>query len=192
MLPIIQSSGEPLEGNLFMEHHHTSFTENFLNKQKNLVDLLLDATNVKKVLEIGFNAGFSALLMLETNQNIHLTCVDIGEHKYTKPCFDKLLEKYGNRINIKIGNSVNELPKIKDKFDMIHIDGAHDKVVATNDIIKSYHLANNHAIIIMDDYYGILKELWDFYSHIYNLQPVDVKYDTLSTSSPHDIKKVLH
>ena len=190
LIPIIQKSGEPLEGNLFMEHHHTTFTNNFSNKQKNLVDLLLDSTEIKKVLEIGFNAGFSALLMLETNPSINLTCVDIGQHKYTKPCFDKIQEKFGNRIQLKIGDSTKVLPRIQDKFDMIHIDGAHDVTVATNDIINSYHLALDNSIMIMDDYNGDLEKLWDSYVQIFNLQHVNLTYDTNVGSSPHDVKRV--
>jgi predicted O-methyltransferase YrrM len=151
----------------------------------------MDLTEKKNVLEIGFNSGFSALLMLESNPHIYLTCVDIGEHKYTMPCFEKIKKKYEDRIQIIIGNSVQTLPKITEKFDFIHIDGAHDSQVATSDIIHSFHLSKHNTILIFDDYWGELKKLWDFYSNSFNLQNVPTPYDSSVGSSPHDIKMVI-
>ena len=70
LLPIIHNCGELLEGNIFMLHHTINYTDVFLNKSKNISNLVLNK-NIKNVMEIGFNSGFSTLLMLISNPNIH-------------------------------------------------------------------------------------------------------------------------
>jgi predicted O-methyltransferase YrrM len=104
------------------------------------------------VLEIGFNAGFSTLLMLNANDTINITCVDICEHKYTQPCYNKIKEMYGERVNLIIGSSVIVLPKlIKNTYDLIHIDGCHSVEIAEMDINNSMKLCKSKTILIMDD-----------------------------------------
>lgn len=110
LLPIIHNCGELLEGNIFMLHHTTKYTNVFSNKTKNISNLVLNK-NIKNVMEIGFNSGFSTLLMLISNPNIHISCFDLGEHKYTIPCYEKLKETFGDRINITIGDSTKTLQK---------------------------------------------------------------------------------
>ena len=69
-------------------------------------------------MEIGFNSGFSTLLMLISNPNIHITCYDLGEHKYTIPCYQKLREIFKDRINIIIEDSRETLPSDNDIYDL--------------------------------------------------------------------------
>lgn len=73
-----------------MLHHTHEHTDKFLHKLKNISVFLLNK-NIKHVMEIGFNAGFSALLMLMSNPNVHITCIDNGEHAYVIPCFTPFL-----------------------------------------------------------------------------------------------------
>jgi len=172
LLPIINNTQEHLEGNIFMYHLTKTYTDEFIQKQKNLI-LTSNLNNIKEILEIGFNSGFSALLFLNSNPNINITCVDIGEHSYTIPCYNKLKEFYGDRINLLIGNSVDVLPKLTLLFDLIHIDGAHIESIAQEDIINSYYLSKNDAIIIMDDYdINCLNTLWNDFSCKFNFKDV--------------------
>ncbi len=76
LLPTIKKSKEMLEGNVFMKHHTTTFNDEFLNKTKNICNVLLNK-NIINVIDIGFNSGFSTLLMLLTNPNIFVTCFDM-------------------------------------------------------------------------------------------------------------------
>jgi len=188
LIPIIRGQGEPLEGNIFMIHHTMEYTNVFENKAKNISNLVLNK-NIRNVLEIGFNAGFSTLLMLLSNPYMKITCVDLGEHKYTIPCYEKIKEFFGDRINLIIGDSTVVLPHINDTYDLIHIDGGHDTFVATNDIINCYRLSKNKTILIMDDYdFPNLHQLWDEYVLRYNLKTPN----TSNYISPHhDIKVVV-
>jgi len=187
LLPIIHNYGELLEGNIFMIHHTTEYTDVFLNKTKNISNLVLNK-NIKNIMEIGFNSGFSTLLMLLTNPNIHITCFDLGEHKYTIPCYEKLKETFGDRINITLGDSTKTLQNINEIYDLIHIDGGHSTEVAESDIKNCFRLSKQGTILIMDDYdFPHLHELWDNYIIKYNLQKLDINvYD----SPHHDIKYV--
>lgn len=188
LLPIINSYHELLEGNIFMLHNTTIYTDVFLNKSKNISNLVLNKS-IKNVMEIGFNAGFSTLLMLLTNPNIQITCFDLGEHKYTLPCYEKLKETFGNRISIIIGDSTKTLETINDHFDLIHIDGGHSTDVANSDILNSYRLSKSRTILIMDDYdFHNLHELWDEYIVKYNLKPLKIN---VYNSPHHDIKYVV-
>ena len=187
LLPIINNCGEKHEGNIFMLHHTTNYTNVFLNKSKNISNLVLNK-NITNVMEIGFNSGFSTLLMLITNPNMCIDCFDLGEHKYTLPCYEKLKETFGDRINITIGDSTKTLQNVTDKYDLIHIDGGHSSEVADNDIINSYRLSKQGTILIMDDYdFPNLHNIWDSYIVKYNLKKLDIN---VYNSPHHDIKYV--
>jgi len=187
LLPIIYNCGELLEGNIFTIHHTTVYADVYLNKSKNISNLVLNKS-IKKVMEIGFNSGFSTLLMLISNPSIQISCFDLGEHKYTIPCYEKLKETFGDRINITIGDSTKTLQNINDNYDLIHIDGGHSTEVADSDIINSYRLSKKGTILIMDDYdFPNLHNLWDSYIIKYNLKILDIG---LYITSHHDIKYV--
>jgi mannosyltransferase OCH1-like enzyme len=173
LLPIINNIGEGLEGNIFFYHLTKTYLADFVDKQKNII-IAANQKNVNEILEIGFNSGFSALLFLNSNPNIKITCIDICEHAYTIPCYNKIKEIYGDRINLVIGSSVKTVPKLETLFDLIHIDGSHTKNVAIDDIINSYYISKANAILIMDDYDNpVLKEAWDHYTNVFNFNDLD-------------------
>ena len=179
LLPIINNIGELLEGNIFTLHHTIEYTDTFINKTKNISNIVLN-NNIQNVMEIGFNAGFSSLLMLLSNSKLKITCYDLGEHKYTHPCYEKIKETFGDRINIVYGDSTKTLQNVNNNYDLIHIDGGHSTEVAESDIICSYKLSKINSILIMDDYdFPNLKQLWDTYIKLYNLNPLHIKlYET--------------
>ena len=181
LLPIVHACHEDLEGHLFM-------CDNFINKVKNLTTLVSDTKN-KQVMEIGFNAGFSAALILFSNPDVHLTCVDLGLHRYVLPCYQKMKETFGDRIEMIIGDSTLTLPFLMNKqYDLIHIDGGHTHEVALSDIQNSYRLSKNETILIMDDYdYPHLRTLWDEFVISNNLISVENVYQT----EYHNIKSVV-
>ena len=187
LMPIIKHCGEVLEGNIFTHHHSCNYTDLFVNKVKNISSLLLNK-NITNVMEIGFNSGFSTLLMLLTNPIVSVDCYDLGEHLYTMPCYEKMKETFGSRINITIGDSVKTLPNVKNVYDLINIDGGHLTEIANSDIINSYRLSKQGTLLIMDDYnFDNLHSLWDDYIVKYNLKKLDV---TLYDCIYHDIKYV--
>ena len=101
---IIYECKVPLEGNAF--YHHQSpgrWNEGdklvrhdmFINKQINL--FWCGTLSNKKVCEVGFNAGHSALLLLlarEYSVNLEFLIFDICRHAYTKPCLEYIKKKF--------------------------------------------------------------------------------------------------
>jgi predicted O-methyltransferase YrrM len=187
MLPLINSTNEILEKNIFMDYNTTSYNDAFTNNQKNLCNLLINK-NIENVLQIGFNSGFSTLLMLFANSNVKIKCVDINSHEYTMPCYELLKQHFGSNINFIEGDSAKILHKIKDNYDLIYIDGSNDNFIVTNNIINSYYLLKNNGIIIMNNYdIQNLRELWDKYIENYCL----MKLDTNTYDCPYiDIRRV--
>ena len=140
LMPIVTGCGVLLEGSIFMLHHTGVYTDVFLNKCKNISVAVLNR-KVKTAMEIGFNAGFSALLLLLCNPELKIDCFDLGEHAYVKPCFQKLKETFGDRISLVLGDSRQTLRQVDVVYDVIHIDGGHSTDVAESDIVQSYRLA---------------------------------------------------
>lgn len=143
--------GEPVEGNCFYEH--VTFRKSFdlITKQMNHFIL---GKNHFNIAEIGFNAGHSSLLYLLSNSESKLTIFDICEHRYTIPCFEYLQKKFPNRLKMFVGNSTDTIPDFQRnnpevRFDLIHIDGCHEKSVANEDFLNCKKMASD--IIVFDD-----------------------------------------
>lgn len=186
LMPIIRQTGEALEGNIFMHHLHSGYTDQFIGKIKNICGLVLNP-KIRNVMEIGFNSGFSTLLMLMANPRMKITCFDLGLHSYTMPCYEKLRETYGDRLTIHLGDSTQTLPGHNAEYDLIHIDGGHETEVARSDIENSYRLSRPGSVLIMDDYdYTNLHVLWNEYVAKLTLTSLDIQ---LYKTPHHDIRQ---
>jgi len=152
---IVRSTGEPLEGNLCYDHLEEKLTAQlstqYLPKRRTLALMSLMFGNV---MEIGFNAGHSALLMLTANPSLRLTCVDVCEHKYTVPCYDYLKAIFGDRINLIRSNSLIAFPLLarqQKDFDLYIIDGGHGVHVAEGDLFNVIQFGKRGSVICFDD-----------------------------------------
>ena len=196
IIPVVKNFNTYYEGNIFSLDHKYDYNPNFLDKQKNII-ILCKQPNVKNVLNIGFNSGNSTLLMLLSNPNITITCVDIKSHVYVEPCFNIINNLFKNRIKFLSGNSINILKNLDDKFNLIHIDGSISKDIVKFDIKNSINLANTNGILIMDDYdYEPIKQIWDYNTNLYKLSNCNFKiHDNIYQSvkiKEHDIIMDLH
>lgn len=132
---------------------------------------LINKSNIVNVLEIGFNAGHSAEIFLENNENLTLTSFDLGTHNYVNIAKEYIDLTYPNRHNLIIGDSRITIPEYiknnKDtKFDIIFIDGGHDYDIAKSDMENCFHLAHKDTIVILDD--TIFTNGWE---QSYNIGP---------------------
>lgn len=151
---ICQATGEAVEGNCFYFHKQLGSAvaaAELLPKQMNIFSLGRAATDI---LEIGFNAGHSTLLFLLANPATHVTCFDICEHAYTRPCFEFIERTFPGRCELIAGDSTKTVPAfVRDnpgrRFDLVHIDGCHEAAVAELDFWNCYGLAARH--ILWDD-----------------------------------------
>jgi O-methyltransferase. len=97
--------------------------DQLLNTRLNIFSL---AKRCYSILEIGFRGGFTALLMLISNNYCKITVLDDGAKSYTLKCFEYLKLHFKDRIDILIGDIHESLQKLNtSKFlaDLIHING---------------------------------------------------------------------
>jgi predicted O-methyltransferase YrrM len=149
---IKDDSNNYLEGNIYTFDGKNS--GDFMHiKMKNIFNIaqLCD----KAVLEIGFNAGNSALLFLTANPKIKFYAVDIVLHSYVKKCVDYLNSVFDNRIILLEGSSLDVLPKLErnlgDEISLYHIDGWHVLEGIQADLKNCFELSKDGAFIITDD-----------------------------------------
>lgn len=111
--------------------------------------------NPNNIIEIGFNAGYSAIYFLEKFKNCNVVSLDLNLHEY---CFSsKLFIDYhhpGRHLYIG-GDSYVQLDSLSNfyskKVDLIFIDGGHDLETAYYDIIKSSYFTTIDTYLILDN-----------------------------------------
>lgn len=135
----------------------TSFEGNSQEIAEQIKDLISITSKPNiNVMEIGFNAGHSAEILLQNNKTLTLTSFDIGAHDYVSTAKKYIDDVYPGRHKLIIGNSVESVPQfIREfpgvKFDVIFIDGCHEYSIAKADLENCVNLAHSNTIVIMDD-----------------------------------------
>ena len=117
-------------------------------------ELLYNSTKkVTKALEIGVYIGHSLFIMLLSNPELKITCIDIDD-SFAVPAISVLNKHFNNAITFIHGNSLDVLPTITDKFDFFHIDGAHYQDVITQEfhiVYKNLNSDPDKFTVIFDD-----------------------------------------
>lgn len=137
---------------LFLAKNDIKILESKIHPEQKLLikKILSENTWIKNVLEIGFNAGHSADHILSQREDVKLMSVDINKHSYVKSCSEFISQKYLNRFKIKIGDSKRVLPKIRQRFDFIFIDGGHESDTTIRNIINCRSLSTKRTIVLLN------------------------------------------
>jgi hypothetical protein len=150
---VIMDSNLPLEGNVCYNHHAPiplgTFEPAYETKRNNLVKL---ASQAKHILEIGFNAGHSAAIMLSANETLNVTSVDIGTHAYTAPCARVIGEHFPNRHSIILKNSKHITKEEMSTADAVIIDGDHSPEGFFLDLALCMAYCPAGTIVVIDDW----------------------------------------
>jgi len=142
---------EYLESRGFIANEIEGFSQQ-IPKQVYDLTVLIDNTDIKTVMEIGFNAGHSAEIFLDTNPSIHLTSFDLGAHNYVNIAKDYIDSTYPSRHTLVLGDSMKTIPAWKQTtYDFIFIDGGHDYDTAKADLMNCRRFANENTVVLMDD-----------------------------------------
>ena len=109
---LVKQSGEPLEGNIFYADNADRYAD-----QPPDSELAPARRNVwravrfkERLLEVGVNAGHSALLALSSNPRLEYYGVDIMSHAYTAECVDFLKGEFPGRVHLFTGDLREVLP----------------------------------------------------------------------------------
>jgi predicted O-methyltransferase YrrM len=162
-LNTVIATGEPIEGNVcysnnasidWILHNEPLADAPSVKKRVNLKTI---AQNSDNFLEIGFNAGHSALILLMANPNLSLFCVDIGQRAYTHRAAEHMKQRFGTRFHLWFGDSREVLPRLYIqhpmlRFDALHIDGGHSEGIAFADMSNAIRMARPGAYFIVDDF----------------------------------------
>lgn len=118
--------------------------------QGRFLSMLSKITNPKVILEIGTYTGYSALCLAEGLQKDGvLHTIDTNEEliDLQKKYFDK--SNYKNQIIQHLGNALDIIPTIQDKFDLVFIDA--DKPNYSNYYHAIIDKMNKGGVIISDN-----------------------------------------
>src|SRR5262245_6711792 len=94
-------------------------------------------------LEIGSYEGRSAVFIAENFSKAKITCIDNWKVDGTKERFLENLAPYRDRITPIEGRStrsLDELAELGARFDVIYIDGAHDRDTVFTDTVQAWLL----------------------------------------------------
>ena len=96
--------------------------------------------------------GHSLLIMLLANPSAKITSIDIDD-TYALPVIKYLQKEFPNsKINFLKGDSLKVLKNLKEKYDLIHIDGAHRNKIVTKEFYYCMNLTKQiTAEFIFDD-----------------------------------------
>lgn len=115
-------------------------------------------------LEVGVYTGHSLLILLLSNPNLRITCVDI-ERDIPQRAVDYLNQHFGNRIQFLHGRAEDVLPTLTpSSFDLIHIDADHNCDAVTRQFDLCVPLARPNATFVFDDYEAVqsVVDAWMF------------------------------
>jgi predicted O-methyltransferase YrrM len=179
LMKIVKGFNVNLDGNMYSAHHSFDDTNSHLSNKRFNIYNVLKKTKPKTILEIGFNAGFSCLLMKLVVPVANITCVDLNQHLYVMPCFNKISSDFSG-LRMIPGSSYDiglpQLIKENKKFDFIHIDGDHRLEGARKDMELCLKLCHEETIILFDD--ANLKHLDDLCSkYVINRELKDYNFE---------------
>jgi predicted O-methyltransferase YrrM len=138
------------EGSCYYSHMSFSVDKGKDNLRKNLISL---AKESKNILEIGFNMGHSAILMLTANPDCVIECHDACVNIYTEKCMHYVSQQFPGRIKIVKGNSVSTLRQYNRQApDLVHMDGSKVPEIQYLDFIAVSQICReNHTVIVFND-----------------------------------------
>jgi hypothetical protein len=157
---LVKQSGERLEGNIF----YGDLDDRDVDRPPDSA-LAPARRNVwravrfkERLLEVGVNAGHSALLALSSNPRLEYYGVDIMSHAYTAQCVDFLKGEFPGRVHLFTGDSREVLPWLVGRraeltFDIFHVDGGHTDEVARSDMSNCIRIASGQRgrHVLLDD-----------------------------------------
>jgi len=125
-------------------------------KQIEFFTQFISTKNIKTVMEIGFNFGYSANIFLKSNENISLVSFDIANHSYVDIGKTYIDKTYPDRHTLIKGDSrktvLNYFQQNPDKkFDLIFIHGGHYGNIPQIDLTNCRLFAHKNTIVVMND-----------------------------------------
>ncbi|HEX4221897.1 MAG TPA: class I SAM-dependent methyltransferase [Pseudonocardiaceae bacterium] len=112
-------------------------------------------TRSTKIVEIGFNVGFSSIAFLESAPEATVVSFELDRRHGVELAKQFVDERYPGRHELVIGNSVQTVPAYArdhaGSFELAFVDGGHEYEVAVSDIRNACLLVRPGGIVVVDD-----------------------------------------
>jgi len=139
----------------------------------------------KRILEVGTNVGYSAILLASSYPKSKITSIEINsgyKHEAEKNIKEAGLEK---RIDVKLGDALDVIPKLSEKYDYMFIDAIKEDYL--NYLKLAEKKLNKGAVIISDNVKIFENEMQDFLRYVrnngkYKSMACDVGFDAVEVS----------
>lgn len=156
-----------------------------------LIEGVIDISQPKSILEIGFNVGHSAAMWLNLSK-ANLLAIDICQWKNTIPASKQISKLYPKRFEFINSNSSVIYPKIKDrKFDLVFIDGNHILPGPISDLFMAYALGAPWVFMDDCDYVPVAQSVGLVLDNQYYTVEKEFNYDNLAPGIQEYNKKAL-
>lgn len=158
---IMQRVSWPFGGGSYMiSGQNLEYNEVAYPKQELLMKTVSRFGEYTTILEIGFYAGHSALLMAAACPTASITAIDPCCYGFEEECMG-VVSKRCLDAGLLVGTSREVLPKLDPEltFDVIHIDGCHDIDDVIFDIECCRNFASQDTLVVIDDWDGIEPQL---------------------------------
>ena len=135
-------------GSYLIDGKKYKYDKRMLKKQILLFNL---AKKNQRILEVGVYMGHSMLLMLASNPKLKIVGLDIDD-RFSPLAVNYLKKKFPKaKIKFILGDSIKNLKKLNNQFDLYHIDGDHKPKKIYKEIIECLKLNKKRAIKILFD-----------------------------------------
>ncbi len=135
-------------GSYLIDGQKYKYDKRMLGKQILLYNL---AKENSRILEVGVYMGHSMLIMLASNPKLKITGLDIDK-RFAPKAVNYLKKKFTNsKIELVLGDSIENLNKFKSDFDLYHIDGDHRPIKIYKEIYACIKLHKKKKIKILFD-----------------------------------------
>ena len=150
----------------FFGHTHEGYY-NISADTGQFFNILIRIAKSKNILEVGTSNGYSTIWLAEAvKQNKgKVTTIEISEHK-VKMAAENFKRAELSNIKIVHGDALEEIPKLKGKFDFLFLDAVKEDYI--NYFKLAYPKLTKNAIIVADNAIMFEKYMKDYLNHVRN------------------------
>lgn len=147
-------------------HRHSGYY-NISADTGQFFNILVLISKAKNILEVGTSNGYSTIWLAEASKQnkCKVTTIEINEHK-VKMAAENFKRAKLNNIKIVHGDALEEIPKLKGKFDFLFLDAIKEDYI--NYFKLAYHKLTKGAIIVADNAIMFERYMKDYLSYVRN------------------------